>query len=236
MLKAVEISEKDSHEKLVRDIMLNKSLDGFFYGLSGLVMIVSFNRLIISLPVELGHFLYLFPLGLILFSVKNIPADAYPSTRWKKSSSRLKWSALIVAGLSPFWGWWQEINDRLYLLINMILLILSSILLLFNLVSIIIFLAKENKKTGTFYIAQFTRLAIIYLLIGPVAAFFTTAIFLFGKSSGGDIFTYFILIESWKFLILGIPVFLTLWILFVLRKEYSRKLTSSNVSTITEKS
>lgn len=198
-----------------QNLRLLRAFDYIFFGFLILFFLIGFKSLIYTIPIFYIHYLYLLPTFFILFHVYKISPEGFTLLEWEKTLLRLKGSAVITTFLSPFWAWWHNAVNSLYCLVNLALLCISASVFLFNLVGLIIVITKEKNLRGLGWWAKTTRLAIIYMMIAPVAAFFITA--WFGKNSGNDIFLFLSRMERWKLLIFCSPVFMTLGLVWKLR-------------------
>lgn len=199
------------------NLRLLRTFDYIFFGFLILLFLIAFRSVIYTIPVLYIRYLYLLPTFFILFHIYKISPEGFTLLEWEKTLLRLKWSAFITAFLSPFWAWWHDAVNSLYCLVNLALLCISASIFLFNLVGLIIVITKEKNLRRLGWWAKTTRLAIIYMMIAPVAAFFITA--WFGKNSGNDIFLFLNRLERWKLLIFCSPVFMTIGLVWRLRQN-----------------
>lgn len=202
------INEAPSDEASIHlDLSLARTFDRFTAGLAGIVLVLYANVFLAASQVPYVRFLYLIPIWFAAAGVLSLHPGYLVDVAWEKAVWRIRWSAIAMAGLAPFWAWWQVALNSRYCIVNLGLLCFSFFLFLFNLVGACRILAERRGEPRLALLARFTRMAIVYLLIAPVMAFFVTV--WYGNNSGHDILLFMQRVSGWKRHLLTFPILLT---------------------------
>jgi hypothetical protein len=216
------MNEAPADELFIRlDLDLARTFDRFTAGLAGIILILYANPFLAMSQFPYARFLYLFPVWFTAASVLNLNPRYLADTAWEKAVWRIRWSAIAMAGLAPFWAWWQVALDSRFCIVNLALLCFSLFLFLFNLVGAGRILAEKWGEPWLALSARFTRMAVIYLLIAPVMAFFVTV--WYGNNSGHDILSFMQRISWWKRHLLTLPILLTIMICWQLSRLHPHR-------------
>ena len=199
-----------------KNLKLLRALDGIILGGSILTVIIMLQIWLPPPPLFLLKFVYILPLFVICRSIYQIPRNMYNSEEWGPVLRRLRFFAFMMTALSPFWEWWLESKDNLYLRVNLFLLILSAILCIYNLVTLYIVSEKSQNNRFMNIFSRLTRVAIIYIMLTPFITFAFTVWYI--ENSTWSIIS---LCFKYRDIILPIgisPIFMTAFILMRWRK------------------
>jgi hypothetical protein len=181
-----------------------RALDGILLGSLILLPLGILHNLLATVPFIFAKYAYIVPLIIIYKATYRIPFDTYKHREWKRVLRRLRFFAAGVLALSPFWGWWDSAPGNIYIQINIALLILFSILYIYNLVTLSIVSAKESKWPAFAIFAKLTRVVIIYIMITPACAFLFAITYISNSNS-----TWSIIIILLKYQDIIIPLIMT---------------------------
>jgi len=178
-------------------------------GIGLLLALLAFQgyHLLGLLPLTWARFLYLVPLGYAAAATLLLRPDCYSRPEWPAAVWWVRWSALLMAGLAPFWGWWQLLPDSRYCLVNTALFCLVGQLFLFQVVSSGRIVAEADGHPRLAWFCRITRLAVIYLLLAPALALILTVGY--EQNSGLEVWYLLGRLSAWQQLILATPVMLT---------------------------
>ncbi len=218
------IADNSVHEVdgAVRNFEFLRALDTVVTGIILLACLLNFKYITDILPIPLVQYIYLVPVLIIFKGVLGFPGTGFKLFQYGKARERLVWSAAALLFFSPFLHWWMRNADSLYLLYNFLFSCMLASVFLVYLSNLAFAMSKEDNLIWTCRLSRMTRFSILYLMLAPVLALFTTVTF--GKCSGQDIFHFFIGLENWKLLVFLFPVILSLIVLIQLRFEKYRKL------------
>ncbi len=191
-------------------LRLARAFDRFTIGLLGIFLALYANPFLTVMSAPYARYLYLLPVWFTaLVPVHLAPADL-PAPEWAKTLRRLRWSALALAGLAPFWGWWQSALNSRYCLLNVGFLCLALFIYLYHLMGLARIIAEARAQGWLAHFARVTRMAIVYLLIAPVLAFFLVA--WYENNSGHDILVFVDKLNPWKRHVLTAPILLAIMV------------------------
>lgn len=191
-------------------LRLARAFDRFTIGLLGILLALHANPFLTVMPAAYARYLYLLPVWFAALATLHLSSADLPEQEWPKALRRLRWSALAMAGLAPFWGWWQAALNSRYCLFNVGLLCLALVIFLYHLVGSARILAAARGQDWLIHLARVTRLAIVYLLIAPFLAFFLVA--WYENSSGHDILLFVDKLSPWKRHVLTAPILLAIMV------------------------
>jgi len=201
--------EKQTH---IYEVKCVRALDGLISGAAMIFFFLFSSRILITLPISIAKYLYLIPVLFSFITIMNIPKKLHSSEKWLNALGRLRLFAFIALGISPFWIWWHYNLNSGYFLINNGIFVFSLVLCLYNMISIVSASAEEYAYEWFFVFTRFARLALIYILIAPVMAFFVTV--WLGQNGGGEIIIILLQIQGWDLIIFGVPFALTIYIMW----------------------
>ena len=214
-------SVHESGEPL-RTLEFFRAIDTIIAGIVLLACLLNFKYMTDILPIPFVQYIYLIPVLFIFRGGLSFPGTGFKLFQYGKALERLIWSVSALLLLSPFLHWWMRNADSLYLLYNFLFLCMLSSIFLVYLSNLSHAISKEDNLVWMCRLARITRFSALYLMLAPVLALFVTVAF--GKSSGQDIFWFFIRLEKWKLLVFLSPVVLSLIVLIQLRFEKYRNM------------
>lgn len=197
-------------------LILLRALDGIILGATILTAIMIIQSWLPAPPLFLLKFIYILPLFVICRSIYQIPLNLYKRDEWNTVLRRLRFFAFTMIALSPFWEWWMESKDNLYFRINVFMLILSTILCIYNLVTLYIVAHKKEKKSFMNIFSRLTRLTIIYIMITPFITFAFSTWYI--QNSTWSIITLCLKYKDLLFSIGILPFFMSAFIIMRWRK------------------
>jgi hypothetical protein len=196
----------------INEVKCIRALDGLISGSCMIILFLFFSRLLIALPILIAKYLYLIPVLFSFITIMNIPKKLHTGEKWISALGRLRLFAFIALGVSPFWAWWHYNLNVSYFLINNGIFVFSLVLCLYNMISIVSASAEEYGYEWFFVFTRFARLALIYILIAPILAFFVT-IWL-GQNGGKEIIIVLLQIQGWDLFVFGVPFALAMYIMW----------------------
>lgn len=208
----------------VYEVKCIRALDGLISGSFMVLLFLWISRILVSLPISIAKYLYLIPVLFTYITIMSIPKALHSGENWLSSLGRLRIFALIALGVSPFWAWWFNNLNISYFLINNGIFIFCLVLCLYNMISIASASAEEYGIEWFFVFTRFSRLALIYILIAPVLAFFVTV--WLAQNGGKEIVIVLMQIQGWDLIIFGIPFSLTMYIMWQWRQLLVKNIMS----------
>lgn len=191
-----------------RDLRLTQVYDRLTFGLLGTVVAIYAGAILAMLPIPLARFIYLIPLWYIVAVSFRLQPTDFTHPDWNTTVWLARWSGMVMAGLAPFWGWWQVAVDSRYCLVNVGVLCLVGFFFLFHLTGLSRMIAEEHGRPGVVKLAMVARLSIIYLLLAPVAALVMSV--WYGHSAGHEVLFILGKLSFWQQQVLTVPVLLTI--------------------------
>jgi len=191
-----------------QSLRLARAFDRFTLGLLGIVLALAANPFLALLPSPHARYLYLLPTWYAALASLHLGAADLPGREWAATVWWLRWSALALAGLAPFWGWWQAALESRYCLFNVGLFALALFLFLYHLMGVARLLALARGQDWLAQLARLARMAAVYLLMAPTLALFLVA--WYGNNSGHDIVTLLDRLSPWKRHLLMSPMLLAI--------------------------
>lgn len=198
-----------------------RALDGIMWGSCLFIPLILMNGFILSVTMPYSRYLYILPLFIIVKSTFGIPMRHHDSEEWRSVLWRLRILGCVALGLSPFWAWWGAAPESRYLFANVAALLLSLFLFMHNFVTLASITAKLSGWLNFFQYTKFTRMAVIYIMIAPVLAFFIAA---WHTNNGNWELMFFIFGTKTLLLpIVGLPSIMSLHTLVYWRQSLSRR-------------
>jgi len=220
--------------KLEGAIRLSRSVEYMFWGLGGMMIVLSFDRLLSLSPFTTLRYLHLFPLAVFFAGALDLPMDAFPGRDWEGACRRLKYCAVFLLGLAPFWVWWHSAPENMYFKINNAIFLCTASLTLFNIAGLSVAASEAKDRRLVRFLGKMTRLATIYLCFGPVCAFFIADLMLLGKKNGHDIFIFAENMANWKLYLVEAPAMMALLLLLFLRDTRPANCPASDKENMNE--
>lgn len=210
----------------VYEVKCIRALDGLISGSFMVLLFLFTSRILIALPISIAKYLYLIPVLFSFITIMHIPKAMHSGENWLNALGRLRLFAFIALGVSPFWAWWHHNLNSSFFLINNGAFIFCLILCLYNMISIASSSAEEYGYEWFFVFTRFSRLALIYILIAPVLAFFVTV--WLSQNGGKEIVIVLIQIQGWDLIVFGIPFILTMYIMWQWRQLLVKNIMSDS--------
>ena len=200
----------------IDEVKCIRALDGLISGSCMIILLLFISRMLITLPILIAKYFYLIPVLFSFITIMRIPKKLHSGEKWLSALGRLRLFAFVALGVSPFWVWWNNNLNSNYFLFNNGIFIFSLILCLYNMISIVSASAEEYAYEWFFVFTRFARMALIYVLIAPVMAFFFTV--WLSQQGGKEIIIILFQIQGWDLIIFGVPFALTMYILWQWRQ------------------
>ncbi|NOY74752.1 MAG: hypothetical protein GXP32_03050 [Kiritimatiellaeota bacterium] len=197
-----------------------RALDAIMWGSCLFIPLILINSFILSVAMPYSRYLYILPLFIIVKSAFKIPMRHHASEEWRSALWRLRATGCVVLAFSPFWAWWDAAPESRYLFANVAGLLLTLFVFIHNFVTLASITAKLSGWPNFFQYTKFTRMAIIYIMIAPVLAFFIAA--WHTNTSNWELMFFIFGTKTLLLPIVGLPVVMSLHTLVYWRQTLSR--------------
>lgn len=212
MSKDKKKKKKTKKTPHIKEIKCIRALDGLISGAFMVALFMFFSPMLMTFPITIIRYFYLIPILFVFIVIFTIPQKLHKTEKWRQALGRLRLFAFLTLGFAPFWVWWHNSPNTPYFLTNIACFIFCQVLCMYNMISMVSSAAEDDGNEWFFLFTRFARLALIYVLIAPILAFFFTV--WLGFNGGRDIFLVLFQLKGWDIVVFGVPFALTIYILW----------------------